>query len=99
MKEPAVFLLKQILHDWSDKYAHIILQKLREAAGPSTRLVIIEGLISYACPDPNRDRPDVIPGSVARQAPPPLLPNFGHANDLHMIIDICVRCLLHFTVS
>ncbi|EJD51352.1 S-adenosyl-L-methionine-dependent methyltransferase [Auricularia subglabra TFB-10046 SS5] len=48
-RPPSVYLLRFILHDWSDSSAVRILRKLREAASQTTRLVIIERIIPYAC--------------------------------------------------
>jgi len=69
--EPGVFLLRNITHDWSDKYAIKILRRLRDAATPSTKLVIISCITDYACRLPNDE---------AEAPPAPLLANFGGAN-------------------
>ncbi len=55
IKNPSVFLLKNILHDWSDKYAKKILMRLRAAAGPDTRLVTRDTIIPYSCQVPVSD--------------------------------------------
>ncbi|KAF2877121.1 O-methyltransferase-domain-containing protein [Massariosphaeria phaeospora] len=39
---PAAFLLRYILHNWSDKYAVQILQNLRPALRPGTKILIYE---------------------------------------------------------
>ncbi|KZP32128.1 hypothetical protein FIBSPDRAFT_944685 [Athelia psychrophila] len=38
--DPAVFLLRAILHDWPDNEAARILRRLRDAAGAGTRLIL-----------------------------------------------------------
>lgn len=45
-----VFLMRYIIHDWSDKYASTILDRLREAATPTTKLYVIDKIIPYLCP-------------------------------------------------
>ncbi|KAF8909115.1 O-methyltransferase [Mucidula mucida] len=59
-----VYLLRSILHDWSDAYCARILNRLREAARPRSKLVVIDAVLSYAVQSD---------GGV-------LLANHGHAN-------------------
>ncbi|KAJ3559922.1 hypothetical protein NM688_g32 [Phlebia brevispora] len=85
VKEPAVFMLCHILHDWSDKYALIILKQLRAAAGPHTQLLVIDYTIQYACVDSStRD----IPGTEIQLPPAPLLANQGAARVMPYYVDI-----------
>lgn len=77
MKNADVFMLRNIIHDWSDKYCVKILQRLRDAATPSTRLMIIDNLMPYACVDDNLKN---IPNAQYSLPPAPLLPNSGHAS-------------------
>ena len=50
VKGAEVYLMKYIIHDWSDEYAVKILRRLREAADPQkTRLVTIDRAVQYAC--------------------------------------------------
>lgn len=44
-----VYLLRQIFHDWSDKYAVQILQNLLPALKNGAKIVIMDGLV----PPPN----------------------------------------------
>ncbi|CCM07046.1 uncharacterized protein FIBRA_09366 [Fibroporia radiculosa] len=92
-KNAAVFLLKQILHDWSDSYAIRILRRLADAANTGTKLVLIENIVPYAC------RGDVvhIPGAENQDAPTPLLPNLGQANAL--VYDYDLSMYVHFNAT
>ncbi|KAF7288814.1 S-adenosyl-L-methionine-dependent methyltransferase [Mycena chlorophos] len=103
-KDASVFLVKQILHDWSDPYCVKILSQLWEAAAPDTTLLIMESLVPLACHDPELDAPSAIPGAAAKEAPAPLLANYGATNDMSYNIDMVMffmfnsqeRTFLHF---
>ncbi|KAI0666974.1 S-adenosyl-L-methionine-dependent methyltransferase [Trametes maxima] len=69
-KAPDVFLLRLILHDWPDDESRKILRRLRSAAGPSTKLLIGDMLLPYACKSEHAFAPE----------DSPLLPNLGVAN-------------------
>ncbi|KAJ3554256.1 hypothetical protein NM688_g3204 [Phlebia brevispora] len=77
VKEPAVFMLRLILHDWADKYSLMILKQLRAAAGPHTQLLIMDHTLQYACEDSTSARD--IPGAAVQPPPAPLLANEGVA--------------------
>ena len=66
-----------------------ILQHLRDAAGPDTRLIVSEQHIPYACPDDG-------PGGAEQLAPAgsPLLANMGTAYAANYHMDLTVRRLL-----
>ncbi|KAI5890571.1 S-adenosyl-L-methionine-dependent methyltransferase [Schizophyllum commune H4-8] len=84
-----VFLLKQILHDWSDPYCAKILTHLRAVATPGkTKLVIMDSCLSLACREPLDDQFKDIPGALPHEAPEPLLPNYGPANDSGYLQDL-----------
>lgn len=82
----SVFFMRMVLHDWSDARCIEILKRLRAAAQPNTRLLIIDMLLSYAVSSgtPTNDSADtVIP-------PAPLLNNGGHAGVLPLYSDAMV---------
>lgn len=89
MYEPAVFMMRMILHDWSDEYCVKILRRLRAAAGPSTQLVVIDSIMTYACEEP--EAVNSIPGAKLAQPPFPLLPNYGAAGAFANFSDMQVR--------
>ncbi|TFK34635.1 O-methyltransferase [Crucibulum laeve] len=84
-----VFLLRYITHDWSDEFAQKILQHLRNAAQPSTKLVINDYVIPYACHSEEQDH-------FTPLAPPkPLLPNFGAASAHPYMVDLQMMSILN----
>ena len=93
VKNASVFLLKQILHDWSDKYCTKILKQLRAAAAPSTKLLLLENIIPHLCHDPNVEG---IPGAAPREAPAPLLANYGPIYDMSFHSDFTVSLVIGF---
>ncbi|KAH9484885.1 4-O-methyltransferase 1 [Psilocybe cubensis] len=101
VKNASVFLLKQIMHDWSDPYAIKILSQLRRAAQPDTKLILIDSVIPFACHDPSADaNTDTenslrIVGISPKEAPMPLLANFGVANELAYVADLTMLVLFN----
>lgn len=91
VRNASIFLLKQIMHDWPDLYASKILTSLREVAQDETKLILIDSLMPFACHDPSADHCTDIPGAVAKEAPSPLLANYGVANEMAYNGDLTVR--------
>ncbi|KAJ7071603.1 O-methyltransferase [Mycena amicta] len=83
----SVFLLRWILHDWPDALAIKILQNLRQAALPETKLITVDVLIPYTCADSACDE-SKIPGASRPAAPEPLLANGGAASSLKYLLDM-----------
>lgn len=81
-----------IIHDWPDKDCIRILRHLRDAATPSTQLLVVDNLISYACADESTKD---IPGAEMPLPPIPLLPNYGHARIAQYYEDIIMLELLN----
>ncbi|KAH7874192.1 uncharacterized protein C8R40DRAFT_1048066, partial [Lentinula edodes] len=92
-KNVAVFLLRTVCHDWPDHLAVRILQLLRQAACPSTKLVIGDYIIPYSCSNVwgNID----LPGSEYTIPPEPLLANMGKASANMYWIDLSMQVLLN----
>lgn len=84
----SVYLLKQIMHDWSDPYASKILTELRKTAKQDTKLVLIDTVIPFACRYSKAEAENAIPGAVPAEAPEPLLANYGGANEIGYIGDM-----------
>ncbi|KAF8509859.1 O-methyltransferase-domain-containing protein [Hysterangium stoloniferum] len=85
VKNAAVFILKQILHDWSDKYAQQIVARLREASTSMTSLVVVDHMTPYSC---------AVAGDNEVYPPAPLLANMGPANPMPYVTDLSM--LVHF---
>jgi hypothetical protein len=91
VKNASIFLLRQIIHDWTDEFAVKILAQLRDSAMPEAKLVIVDQIIPYAT---ESDLVNSIPGT-ARPAPPaPLLRNMGVASAVPYWADIHVGLTL-----
>ncbi|RPD72283.1 O-methyltransferase [Lentinus tigrinus ALCF2SS1-7] len=89
--QPDVFLLRAVLHNWPDKESHDILVHLRKAAGPHTKLLVVDNLLPYACLDENNEISGEDSEGAVRSLVPdgsPLLPNLGRASANGYLLDI-----------
>jgi hypothetical protein len=79
VKDADVFVLRAIIHDWSDSYVIKILKRLRDAAVlGKTKLLLMESVINYACRGLPRGLEDIVNiDKVTPYAPEPLLANLG----------------------
>ncbi|KAF7358366.1 hypothetical protein MVEN_00886600 [Mycena venus] len=93
VKNASVFLLRYILHNWTDARAVALLKRLRDAAQPTTQLVIIEKILAFASPAPSVDE-EVIPGAARPLAPSPVWPNWGVGKAEFYYYDIAVHLML-----
>lgn len=66
----AVYFERFVLHDWADSECIKILQSVRKAAAPNSKLILFEFMVPYACEDTVNPKFD-----TARSLPAPLLPN------------------------
>ncbi|OJT06906.1 Sterigmatocystin 8-O-methyltransferase [Trametes pubescens] len=87
---PDVFLARAVAHNWPDKDVKVILAILRRAAGPNTKLLLVDNLLPYACIDDKADIDSSSAGAVRSLVPEgsPLLPNLGRASANGYILDI-----------
>ncbi|KAI0644766.1 S-adenosyl-L-methionine-dependent methyltransferase [Trametes meyenii] len=95
VSQPDVFLARAVLHNWPDKDALKILSILRRAAGPHTKLLLVDNLLPYACVDEKADISSESQGAVRSLVPEgsPLLPNLGKASANGFILDITMMGL------
>ncbi|KJA18250.1 hypothetical protein HYPSUDRAFT_145199 [Hypholoma sublateritium FD-334 SS-4] len=91
VQNPSVFLVRTICHDWPDELVVEILSNLRSAASGSTRLIVADYVIPYACPN------DEFESTTAQNPsnPPPLLGNLGKAGFNAYYIDMTMEVLLN----
>ncbi|KAJ3537872.1 hypothetical protein NM688_g6604 [Phlebia brevispora] len=86
-----IFFLRHICHNYSDKYATKLLKHLRDAAKPTTKLVVMDSVMQHACRSPQRsseEHESELVGYKPHVAPEPLLANFGLANVLAYDLDL-----------
>jgi hypothetical protein len=95
VKDASVFILKQILHDWSDPYCGKILTELRKVAHDDTKLLVVDNIVAPVCHDPTFEGQSSVPGALIKDAPAPLLANFGAANEMNYTIDLAMMVWLN----
>jgi hypothetical protein len=89
IKDATVFLTRYTTHNWSDKYATKFLARLRDAARPDTKLIVMDDIQDYACRASGPD--DEVPGAAQATAPEPLLPHPGASASWSYGMDLAVR--------
>ncbi|KAF9646504.1 O-methyltransferase [Thelephora ganbajun] len=93
-----IFLLRYVLHNWSNSKAIEILKRLREAAVPrKTKVVVIDGIIKYACTVDRKQihgaEDIVFEGSDDKnEVPAGLLSNLGRAEARNYCLDLTCGC-------
>ncbi|KAJ8508724.1 hypothetical protein ONZ45_g9012 [Pleurotus djamor] len=87
-KNATIFLLKGIAPNWADPYFVKILSRLRKAAKPDTKLLLMDSIIPFACRTPPCDPSTAVPGSLQQYAPEPLLANYGPPNETVYHLDM-----------
>ncbi|OCH93672.1 O-methyltransferase [Obba rivulosa] len=93
IKDASVFILRAIVHDWSDTYAIKIIRQLREAATSETKLVVVDTIVRYTCSS-GKEFED-IPGANISDAPAPLLANYGIGGTSVYQIDLQMMVLVN----
>ncbi|KAF8728516.1 hypothetical protein AX14_006537 [Amanita brunnescens Koide BX004] len=91
----SIFLLKHVLHDWSDKYSLKILKQLRDAATPDTKLVVLETIMPYACHDTEDIADGITFSGAAKKAPNPLLANWGAVAEFIYVLDMTMLTMFN----
>lgn len=99
-KDADVFILRYILHDWSNAKAIEILKQLRGAAIPGkTKVLVEDGVIKYACAVNPKEIPGAegieFEGADKREVPAGLLPNLGKAEAINYYLDMGMMILLN----
>jgi len=72
-KGAGLYLLRSVIHDWPDQDAKIILKHLRDAADPSSKLIIFDLLAVHTC------EASSVTSASGNKVPYPLLPCLGVA--------------------
>lgn len=83
-----IYYLKHIIHDWPDDECVQILKNVRQAMGPQSRVLLHEFIIQHA----NRVNAKSLP---QRQAPEPLMANWGTARIRAYNLDILMMTALN----
>ncbi|KAF8993749.1 S-adenosyl-L-methionine-dependent methyltransferase [Hymenopellis radicata] len=89
VRTASVFILKHIVHNWSFARNKITLCHLAEAATPTTRLLVATNIVTLTCHNPTLEGT----GAGYQEAPAPLLPNYGAANEVSFDLDMCMMNL------
>jgi len=96
-----IFLLRYILHDWSNSKAIEILKRLREVAIPGkTKVIVIDGVVQYACAADRKQiygADDIIFEELGKknEVPAGLLPNLGRAKARNYFLDLTMLAKLN----
>ena len=85
-----IFVVRYILHNWTDQYCVKILKRLRDAALPATKLIVLEEILEYMSRDTTTMHAD-LPGATNPMAPLPLLPYPEASTGLTYSGDMVVR--------
>ncbi|KAJ3739061.1 S-adenosyl-L-methionine-dependent methyltransferase [Lentinula detonsa] len=95
-KETSVFLLKHVLHNWSDSSCVEILKRLRDASSDFTKLVVMDSAMPYVCRSRNQRTSFMdIPMTATEEAPDPLLANYGALNEISYVLDMVMFVILN----
>lgn len=87
-----LFYLRFIIHDCDAANSIKILTQLHAAASPTTKLLLVDQLVPYACPVPASWK---VAGLQPLEAPAPLLANLGPVNSDVYLTDFTMAALLN----
>ncbi|EMD38852.1 hypothetical protein CERSUDRAFT_151553 [Gelatoporia subvermispora B] len=93
VKNASVFIVRGVLHNWSDTYATKIIRQLRDAATSDTKLLVVDHIIRYTCSDEGEF--EDIPGAAVTDAPAPLLANYGIGSGIEYKLDLQMLTLVN----
>jgi len=81
--EAEVYFLRLVIREWPQAECVKILRHIREAAKPTSKLIIFEMIIPHACSETSTFLSHISP------APPPLLANYGQgAGGIVTLVDM-----------
>lgn len=89
VKNADVFMAKYVIHDWSNKYSLEILKRLREAAAPHTKLVLLDKIIPYMCPLSAIEESAnkiLVPGFLKPDVPEPIIQMSGTSHMSSVVV-------------
>ncbi|KAH9925252.1 S-adenosyl-L-methionine-dependent methyltransferase [Fomitopsis serialis] len=84
VKDAAVYFLRYIMHDWPDDQCVTILNRLREAMGPHSRILVADMIIHPP-----------LGSTYLKPAPAPLPTNYGRANAFKGMHDMWMLSLFN----
>ncbi|KAH9894797.1 S-adenosyl-L-methionine-dependent methyltransferase [Cubamyces lactineus] len=95
---PSVYLVRGCTHNWPDEDLTVsrMLRHLRNAAQPTTQLLVVDMILPLACVD-TTEVAEPIPGAVRSLAPEgsPLLANLGKASVNGYLLDLSMIAMLN----
>jgi hypothetical protein len=84
----AVYILRYVAHDWPTGDVRKILKTLAGAAGPESRILLVDYVVQYTCREQGRVA-ETVPGAERPPPPAPLLQTAGYERGV--LMDILVR--------
>jgi len=91
VNKAALFYLRFVTHDLNTEKCIQVLKQIHSAASPTTKLMIVDQLVPYACPVPASSK---VEGLQTVPAPKPLLHNLGEATTDVFVMDLTMAVLL-----